>query len=179
MEGRHDGDAMEIDPVTAGADDTGFAAQEEAECDFAKTDDDGRACECDLLQKPDASAEMPFVHGGGAVAARTAFYDVCHVDMVAGDADGGERLVQQLPGGADQRAAVVILDTPGAFADDHERGIRRAGGEHGAKTAFAAKRAAAAGGDGFLQRFVRGKAGGTLHLLPTADDIFFRVFVSE
>lgn len=30
MEGRHDGDAMEIDPVTAGADDAGFAAQEEA-----------------------------------------------------------------------------------------------------------------------------------------------------
>ena len=99
--------------------------------------------------------------------------------MVAGDADRGERFVQQLAGGADQRAAVVILDASGAFADDHERGIRGAGGEYGAETAFAAKRAAAAGGDGFLQRFVRGKSGGALHLLPAADDIFFRIFVSE
>ena len=49
MEGRHDGDAMEIDPVTAGADDAGFAAEEKAERDFAKTDDDGRMRECDFL----------------------------------------------------------------------------------------------------------------------------------
>ena len=58
------------------------------------------------------------------------FKHVRDEDVVAGQADPGEELAEQLPGGADERHALLVLVEPGRLADEHQVGGRRARAEH-------------------------------------------------
>ena len=52
--------------------------------------------------------------------------DVGHVDLVAVDAGVGERLVEELPGRPDERAARLVLLVAGLLADEHRLRARGA-----------------------------------------------------
>ena len=156
MEGGHHRDALVVDPMAAGADDAGVAAQEETERHLPQTHDDLGADELDFLGQPNGAAKVSLVHGGRPIAPGPALHDIRHVHMVPRDAHRRQRLVQELPRGTHQRSAVLILHAPRPLADDHQRRIRRPRGEHRPPAALAPKRAAPASGDGLLQDRVRG-----------------------
>ena len=53
------------------------------------------------------------------------------VDLVAVDAGGGERLVEQAPRGADERMALFVLLVAGLLADEHDARVTRPLAEDG------------------------------------------------
>ena len=64
-----------------------------------------------------------------AVAGRAALEDIGDEHVVAGQADPAEQLAEQLPGGADERHALLVLVEPRRLADEHQVGGRRARAE--------------------------------------------------
>ena len=65
-----------------------------------------------------------------AVAGGPALEDVRDIDVVAPELDAGEQAVEQLPGLADERDALLVLVEARRLADEHQVGIGRAGAEH-------------------------------------------------
>jgi hypothetical protein len=60
-----------------------------------------------------------------AVARRAAHEDVVDVDLLAGDPDLPEQARQQLPGGTDERHALLVLVEARRLADEHQVRSRR------------------------------------------------------
>ena len=58
-----------------------------------------------------------------AVAGRPALEHVRDVDVLARQPDPGEQLAEQLPGGADERHALLVLVESGRLADEHQVGV--------------------------------------------------------
>jgi hypothetical protein len=56
--------------------------------------------------------------------------DVGQIDMLAVDPSVCERLVEELPGGADERVVQLVLLVAGLFADEHRLGILGTLAEH-------------------------------------------------
>ena len=86
-----------------------------------------------------------------AVARRTAFQHVGDVDLFARESDAGEQLLEQLPGGADERDSLLVLVKAGRLAHEHQIGMRltRAEDDLGAPLRKCAPRAA---GDDLAER---------------------------
>jgi hypothetical protein len=61
---------------------------------------------------------------------------VGEVDVVALDATIGERLIQHMPGGANERMALLVLLVAGLLADEEERRVQAALAEHDLRRAF-------------------------------------------
>ncbi len=57
------------------------------------------------------------------VAGRPGLEDVGDEDLVARDARLREQLVEEAPGGPDERPADAVLARPGRLADDDDRGV--------------------------------------------------------
>ena len=64
-----------------------------------------------------------------AVPGRPALQDVRHEHVVAGEADPGEELAEQLAGGADERDPLLVLVEARRLADEHDVRGRRARAE--------------------------------------------------
>ena len=66
-----------------------------------------------------------------AVLRRAAFEDVADEDVLAGEADGGDDLRQQLAAAPDERLALTVLVLTGGFADEDDVGLGIALAEDG------------------------------------------------
>ena len=100
----------------------------------------------DQLHLPEqmALAGLDLVRHGVAVSGRAALDHVCDVHVLAGHADPPEQLVEELPGLADERVALLVLVEAGRLADEHQLGLRAPHAEDdlGASLGKAAARAA-------------------------------------
>jgi len=60
-----------------------------------------------------------------AVSRRSALHDVTDEDLLARQADPGQELLQETPGGSHERLALFVLMKPRPFADEHDGGVDR------------------------------------------------------
>src|SRR3954469_9496184 len=72
-----------------------------------------------------------------AIVRRPALQDVRNVDVLPLEPDRAQHLLEQFPGGADERARLLVLVVAGRLADEHDPGIRRPLARHGARPAAA------------------------------------------
>ena len=91
-------------------------------------------CDERRLHQFDLPEQMPFagldlLRQRIAVAGRPALYDICHIDIVPRHPDPLEQLAEQLPGGAHERDALLVLVEARRFADEHQLRCRRARAE--------------------------------------------------
>ena len=101
----------------------GIDAEQRARRALAERDDQRRCDELDLPVEI-RPARRRFVRFGRAVPGRPAFQHVGDEDVVAArKPECREHVVEQLPGGADERLALRIFVGAGRFADEHPRGI--------------------------------------------------------
>src|SRR5437763_3560056 len=105
--------------------DAGRLAREQLSREVAECRDDARLDELDLAEEV-ALARLDLVGLRVAVAGRAALDDVRDVDLAAFEADPGEQPLEELPGLADERHALLVLVEPRRLADEHEVGVRRA-----------------------------------------------------
>ena len=103
-------------------------AGEELRREVAERRDDLRLDQLDLLPEM-ALARLDLVRLRVAVPGRAALQDVRYVDVLAPKADSGEQLLQQLPGLADERHALLVLVEARRLADEHQVGVRMARAE--------------------------------------------------
>jgi hypothetical protein len=75
-------------------------------------------------------AGVDLVGLGIAVAGRARLQHVGDEDVVAGEADLLQELVQELPGPAHERQALLVLVHAGRLTDEHQVGVRVARSEH-------------------------------------------------
>ncbi len=88
----------------------------------AKGDDDFGADYVDLLEE-ERRAGVGFVRLGGAVAGRAALDHIGDVDLFALQSHGGDHVVEELAGLADEGDALGVFIGAWAFADEHEAGV--------------------------------------------------------
>ena len=112
----------------------------------AQRDDHLRLDDVDLLRR--ASCEQaPISSGSGSRLPGGRHLTTLAMNTSrALEADAGQQLLEELPGGADERAALLVLVVAGRLADEHDLGVDRPFARHGAR-ARRAKRAGAAGVD--------------------------------
>ena len=96
-------------------------AREELRGEVAERGDQLRLDELDLLEEV-ALARLDLVGLRVAVPRRAALDHVGDVDVLAREADSGEELVEELPGLADERIALLVLVEAGRLAHEHEVG---------------------------------------------------------
>ena len=82
MESRHDGDALVINPMPAGTDNTRIMPQKETERHFSESDDNFRLQEAYFFRQPPSAAFIPLCNSRRAVSSGAAFYDICDIYMV-------------------------------------------------------------------------------------------------
>ena len=121
MVGGDGGDVVAgAEPFATVGGDAGLGMVQVFQGDATECDNDFRLYQRDFGVQPAGGAKLAFLDCRRAVAGRPAFYDIAGVDAVAADADPGQRLVQQLPGRADQRHAVFIFHPARSFTDQHQ-----------------------------------------------------------
>ena len=98
-------------------------------------------------------ASCNFIRRWLAVGWGAAFDDVRYVYLLAPQAHAGDHGVEQLPGAADERAALLILIFARAFADEEDLCVRIAFAEDRVR-ALLAEAAARAAGDFILVELV-------------------------
>ena len=108
----------------------GFALEPAGHGEAAEGDDDLGVDQGDLLVE-EGAAGGHFLGQGVAVAGRAAFDHVGDEHLLAGEADGAKQLLQELAGGADEGAALLVLVEAGPLADEHEIAGRGAFAGHG------------------------------------------------
>ena len=121
-------------------------AGEELRREVAERRDDHRLDQLDLAEEV-ALARLDLVRLRVAVAGRPALEDVRDVDVAARHPDLREQLLEQLPGLADERQALLVLVEARRLADEHQVGVRIAGAEHDLRPPLR-EPAAGAAGDG-------------------------------
>ena len=132
-----DAAAGQIDRRAPGLGDGDDAAEQRAGGGGAEGDRDRGLDQQPFLFDPEAAGVDFGGAGLGMDAAGAALFIFEMLDRVgdigagAIDAGGGERAIEQLPGGADERAAGQILLIAGLFADEHQPRIGRPLAEHG------------------------------------------------
>ena len=123
VEGGHEVDAVEGAPLAPLAGDGESGVLEEVlGGGGAEGDDDGGADDVDLAEE-EGHEELGFLGCGDAVAGGPDLADVADVDLLAGEAHGGDLLVEQLAGPADEGAGLEVLVGAGRLADEHEGGV--------------------------------------------------------
>jgi hypothetical protein len=78
--------------------------------------------------------------------------DVGDVDIVAGQAHGGDDAGEKFAGGTDEGLALFVFVESGSLADEHEVGVGVAGAEDSLGARGGEVLAFAAGADGLVQR---------------------------
>ena len=116
---------------------------EELRREVAERRDHARLDQLDLPEEI-RLAGLDLVGHRVAVPGRAALDDVRHVDVGALEPDAGEQLVEELPGLADEREALLVLVEAGRLADEHEVGVRVADAEHDLRAALGEPAAGAA-----------------------------------
>ena len=81
-----------------------------------------------------------------------ALENVRDIDVVARRADPASSFDEQLPGGADERNALLVLVEARRLADEHQVGVGRARAEHDLRTRSRARTRAAGGRVGVRER---------------------------
>ena len=112
----------------------------------AEGDDDLGTDDVDLFEE-EGAAGAGFDGLGGAIGGRAALYDVGDVDLFALEAHGGNHIVKELAGLADEGEAGGVFVGTGAFADEHEAGVGVAVAEDDVAAAGVGERAASAVAD--------------------------------
>ena len=105
------------EPLTSLPRDAGFGPLEVFEGYAAQGDDDFGCNKAQLFVKDTMGTEGSFFRRRCPVVPGPALDDVGCKDMVPRNLDGPERLIQELPAGADKGTAIVILDAARSFAD--------------------------------------------------------------
>ena len=138
--------AAEHDPLLAPVHlgDPGGLAGEELRREVAERRDQLRLDQLDLPEEV-RLAGLDLLGLRVAVARRPALQDVAHVDVLARQPDAGEQLAEQLPGGADERHALLVLVEARRLADEHQLGGRRARAEDDLGAGLGERAALAAG----------------------------------
>ena len=90
-----------------------------------------------------------------AIARRTALNDVRDVDLFAAQAHGLDHVVEQLPGAAHERLALLIFVRARRFADEHQVGLRIADSENNLLAALLVQSAAGAVANVFADKAER------------------------
>jgi hypothetical protein len=133
--------------------DPGRAAAQQLRREVAERADDPRLDQPHL--PPEVGlAGLDLQRLGVAVAGRAALQHVGDEDVLAGEADLFQQLVQQLAGAADERQALTVLFGPRRLADEHQAGIGVASPE-----------------DRLGAGLVQGAAGAVLHFLEELDQL--------
>src|SRR5690606_3518208 len=122
VEERHDLDAVPVEPAAAQPRDALVRLEEVLRRDVPQGPYHLRPDDPDLLEQH-ALAGGDLGRRGVAVSGRPELDDVRDVDLLALEADGGEDLVEELAGAADERAALQVFLLAGRLADEHERGV--------------------------------------------------------
>ena len=155
--GGEEGDVFEGEPTSAQGAHRFVGAGEAEHGGFAEGDEDAGLDDGDLLAEV-GQAALHFKRGGRAVAGGAlgrvgaAFEDVGEVDVVAGEAHGGDDFGEEFAGASDEGFAEAVFVCPGGFADKHEVGVRVAGAEDGLGAGGGEVLALLAGADGFAKR---------------------------
>src|SRR5207342_3949349 len=90
--------------------------------EVAECPDELRLDQLDLAEQV-ALAGLDLVGHGVAVSGRAALDHVRDVYVLAGHADPTEELVEELPGLADERVALLVFVEAGRLADEHQLGF--------------------------------------------------------
>lgn len=160
VEHRHHPYALAEGPLSVFAGDTQVGFDDLHAGDPAEGDDDLRADQAGLLAQP-ADTALLFVVLRVAVHGRTAFDDICDVDVLfAVKIDGVQHFVEELSGSADERLALQILLFARTFADEQDLCAFAADAEDDVVPLFAQ----AAGGTAFTFLFKLCPCGQFLHL---------------
>src|SRR5205807_2877896 len=96
---------------------------QELRCEVPERCDDARPNQLDLAPEM-ALAGLDLLRYRIAVTRWTAFQHVGDVDLFARESDAGEQLLEQLPGGADERDSLLVLVKAGRLAHEHQIGMR-------------------------------------------------------
>ena len=96
MESRHNGDALVINPVAAGTDNTRIMPQKETERYFPESDDNFRLQEAYFFRQPPSAAFISLCNSRRAVSPGAAFYDICDIYMVTRNPYRQKSFIQQL-----------------------------------------------------------------------------------
>ena len=134
--------------------DPGRLAREQLRGEVAERRDELRLDQLDLAEEVASQASI----SSGmrvAVAGRPALDHVRDVHVLAGHADSGEELVEELPRLADERVALLVLVEAGRLADEHQLGLRVADAEDDLGAALGKTAARAAGDLGRVLRRVQ------------------------
>jgi hypothetical protein len=132
-----------------------FDAEEVGGGGGSEGDDDLGADDVDLFEEK-GRAGVGLDGLGSAVGRGAAFDDVGDVDLVAAQAHGGDHVVEELAGLADEGDAGGILVGAGAFADEEEAGVGVAVAEDDVAAAGVGERAAGAVADLVADSLKRG-----------------------
>ena len=123
--------------------------------DGAESDDNFGLDDGDLAHEK-RGAGFSLIAFWRAIAGRAAFHDVGDVDILAADAHGFDHVVEQLSGATDEGLALCVFVGSGAFADEHQVGVRIADAEDNLLAALLVKLAAGTVAEIFANEFKRG-----------------------
>src|SRR5258708_2518195 len=157
VEDREDGDAVLLSGASVDARD-GFAGKELVHRVAPEGHHDLRLERREVPLEPDV-AGRDLLGERVAVLGRAVAHDVRDEDLAAVQADAGEQLVEEMAGGADERAALDVLVVAGGLAEEEDAGLGAALARDGLFRA-PVERAGRAGAD------LVGESGeGVLHLV--------------
>ncbi len=118
---RHDPDVVDLAPLAVHL--TDWRARDEPRQGIAaQRHDDARPDDLELLTEP-VRTGADLLRQRVAVAWRSALDDVADEDVRALEADASQELLEELPGGTDERPALLILVIAGRLSDEHDLGI--------------------------------------------------------